>query len=321
MIRANRLALLAFAFGFGTYHAVLGVIYLANYEQTSPAVVAVGLYLFALFRSLLSGPGLRISSFQAWANLFTALAVPLLMAQAIRSDLSFGYSTWHVAGIATLMGITAIRGFPVAAWLGAVALVVEVFIWGGPGVIYSSGIIGAVLLVLASQGASYAISASTRAARDFELQSYATQAASLELSAAARERKNRLQQAISAAVPVLQKIVQSNGELGHDLRSEVVLTEAALRDQIRGRELITTELSNAISSARKRGVEVQLHDDGGLERLSRAEKNELISKAATTLDQVQSGKVVIRSVSGESWRISITALSQDDSEPSLFLRI
>ncbi|MCF8529620.1 MAG: hypothetical protein K9G13_06965 [Aquiluna sp.] len=321
MIKVPRLALILFALGFGAFHGILGLLYLQQYERSEYATIAISLYFVALLLTLLSRPGLRLKTPIAIFNLLVTVAIPILIAQAIQEGYVVGYSTWYVAGLATLMGITAIRRHPVLAWIGVLFMVAEVVIWGGLSTLFSSGIVGALLLVTAAQGASIAITSSTKAANEAKSKALDNEAALVAASAARAERKRRVKEALRGSLPLLEQIVAKKGNLTKDQKLAAMLAEASLRDQIRGRMLIEPVLVEAISNARTRGVEVQLLDDGGISELDPADRTALLRRVASELGGINSGKVVIRSVAGEEWTLTVAAIRKDSDRPDLFLRL
>jgi hypothetical protein len=321
LIRLSRFTLIGFTLAFGLYHAVLGVLNYINYELGNLALLAIALYLVALILSLFSFKGLALQSRFAYFNLAIAAVVPALMSFAIPPEMASGYSTWHVAGIATLMGITAVRQHRWIAWTGVAFDVVIVLIWGGFGILFNSGVIGAVMLVAAAHGASNTLRSSAKAARQFRDQELANNAAQAARSAARKERQVRVDEALSTSLPFLQMLVEKKGRLTNDEKAEALLIERTLRDQIRGRMLLTPELVEAVRQARMRGVEVQLLDDGGLEDVDEQEKHELLAKIAAEVSKVHGGKVVIRAVPGEDWKITLAAIRKESDKPDLFIRL
>jgi hypothetical protein len=321
MIRVSRFAMIGFTMAFGLYHAVLGVLNFLNYDLGNLALVAVAIYLVALFTSLLALPGLELKPILAYFNLAVSLAVPVLMSFAIEPEMATGYSTWHVAGIATLMGITAVRQHRAMAWLGVGLDVTVVLLWGGFGILFNSGVIGALMLVAAAHGASNTLRASARAAKEYREQEVSTNAARAAKSAARKERQERVDLALKTSLPFLQKLVSKKGKLTAQEKSESLIIERSLRDQIRGRMLLSPELVVAVKAARIRGVEVQLLDDGGLEDTPESERLELLSRVTEELEKIQAGKVVIRAVEGEDWKISMAAIRKESDKPDLFIRL
>jgi hypothetical protein len=158
-------------------------------------------------------------------------------------------------------------------------------------------------------------------ATQFRERALATGAATAAKSAARIERERRINGTLAGVLPQLEAIVSKSGNLSAKEQQLALLTEAELRDQIRGRNLVHDELAEQAKLARSRGVEVQLLDDGGLEDLDPEELEQLLSRVARELSQVQAGKVVIRSVAGESWNLSIAAIRKGADQPDLFLRL
>ncbi len=321
MIRVPRFAMIGFTLAFGLYHAVLGVLNYLNYDLGDLALVAIALYLVALFISLLARPGLELKPVFAYLNLVVSLAVPMLMAVAIDPEMVSGYSTWHVAGIATLMGITAVRQHRAIAWIGVGLEVTVVLIWGGFGILFNSGVIGVVMLVAAAHGASNTLRASARAAKEYREQEVSTNAARAAKSAARKERQELVDLALKTSLPFLEKLVAKKGKLTSEEKSESLLIERSLRDQIRGRMLLSPELVHEVKSARMRGVEVQLLDDGGLEDTPEPERLELLSQVTQELEKIQAGKVVIRAVEGEDWKITMAGIRNDADKHYFFIRL
>jgi hypothetical protein len=321
MIRVPRISAIILALGFGLYHATLGLMNISNYQNPGYAALALGLYVFALVNSLLQGPHLTLQLPWAITNLAVAIFVPLLMSVALDPELIQGFNTWHVAAIGSLMAITAIRQQGLIAWLGAGFVVVQVLVWGGLGILFDSGVLGVVVLVTAAQAGALGLKSTAKAAGEYREQTLSTVEATASSTAARAERKRRVSQALDDARPLLERIIQTQGNLSVAEKANARLTEAALRDQIRGRSIMTKTLVLAVREARQRGVEVQLLDDGGFSDASEIEKAELVERVVRELAQITAGKVVIRAVQGRSWRLTMVALRKDTEKPDLFIRI
>ena len=321
MISLSSRALQFFAATFGLYHAVLGVLNIGSYQNPNMVWVAVIFYLFALAASVFFWKEIALPSWIASVNLVVAVLLPLLVTAGLGEFPSTPYTTWHIAAIGTLLAITAVRGQKVVAWIGVSFLVLEVLAWGGTAVLFNSGLIGAVLLVLGAQAASRALEQSEQLATQFREKALATEAATAAKSAARVERERRINSTLAGVLPQLEVIVSKAGKLTEKERRIALLTEAELRDQIRGRNLVHDELSEQARLARTRGVEVQLLDDGGLDELAPDELDQLLGRVASELAQIQSGRVVVRSVAGEDWRLTIAAIRKGADQPDLFLRL
>jgi hypothetical protein len=321
MISLSSRALQFFAGTFGLYHAVLGFLNLDSYEFVGTAWLALLLYIAALSASVVFWRGILLPPWIAVFNLVVVVLLPLMITVAIGSLPATPYTTWHVAATGTLLAITAVRGHKVVAWVGIGFMTLEVLVWGGLAILFNSGLIGAVLLVLAAQAASSALDESSLIAQKFREQALETEAATVAKSAARVEREQRINSTLVGVLPQLEQIVHSEGKLTEQQRKVAILTEAELRDQIRGRSLVHPEITEQTRLARIRGVEVQLLDDGGLDQLDESDQQEILNRVASELSKISSGRVVIRSVAGERWSLTMTAVRKGADQPDLFLRL
>ena len=321
MISFSSRALQAFAGTFGLYHAILGLINITSYEFPLLIWISLVIYLFALGASVFYSKDIALPSWIASINLVVAFALPLFVAAGIGSFSPNTYSTWHIAAIGTLLAITAVRAQRAVAWIGIGSLIFQVLAWGGIAVLFTSGLIGAVLLVLAAQAAAQALNQSEELATKFRELALSTEAATAAKSAARIERERRINATLAGVLPQLEKIVETNGRLNAADKKTAVLTEAALRDQIRGRNLAHPQLTEQTRLARARGVEVQLLDDGGLDDMDQSELDEIFSRVARELSNIKAGRVVVRSVAGEDWTVTVAAIQKGSEKPDLFLRL
>jgi hypothetical protein len=321
MIQLSRAAITVFTLAFGTYHGVLGLLNLDHYEQPWFAVVAVSLYLVALGLVITDRPGLKLKDYKAAIALIVAMLVALLIPASVSANHVDNHSTWHVAGVATLMAVLALRQHKVMAWFGVVLMSAQVLIWGGFDLLFSAGIIGALMIVAAAHAASETLVSSSSAAAEYRERALATAAVTAAKSASRTERQLRAGRALETALPFLKKIESIDGKLSEADRSQALSLEASLRDQIRGRYFDLPELLSEISKARTRGVEVQVLDDGGLEQLSDLERERILAQVATHVAGVEKGKLVLRSVADENWVVTVTASRPGADSPDLFVRI
>ena len=318
-LKRSSLALIAIAFGF--YHGLLGIFSLSEYQDPSLAVVAIAVYFITLVILTLDKRGIRMHIRSALLSIIATIVVSQLVYAALDEVRESSYATWHVGAISTLLAIVAIRQFPILAWLGFLLLAGQLFAWGGLQVAFNSGLIGGLVLVAVAQAAYWAIVSSANAAVEFRIRAVQTDSAVAAASAARAERKNRLQETLATALPLLEKIEKQHGNLSDSDRTEAALLEAQLRDQIRGRALLSSEVISATRSARTRGVEVQLLDDGGLDDLTEQERHKYLTEVSERLAQVTAGKVVIRASIGDGWRVTMAAIQKDSDRPDLFIRL
>lgn len=321
MISLSRLALAAVAILFGLYHALLGFLILGEYQDSSFAIVGLVAYVVALLVATLDKRGLKMRPATAAFVLLVAVLLPQLIFLALGEVRQESYTTWHIAAIGTLLAIITIRKYEIVGWIGFAITSIEVVIWGGLDVVFNSGLVGALLLVATAQAASLALSSSTKSAEEFRRRALAIDTATAASSAARNERTRRLNETLNEVLPMLESISDSKGNLTKDERFKAQLTEAELRDQIRGRNLLSMDVVLETRNARKRGIEVQLLDDGGLDDLSDDERTPYLWEVASRLSGVRAGKVVIRAAKGDSWRVSMAAIRKESDSPDLFIRI
>jgi len=321
VISLSRLALAAVAILFGIYHALLGFLVLSEYQNPIFATVGLIVYIAALLLATLDKSGLKMRPVSAAIVLIVSISLPQLIFAALGEVRQGSYATWHIAAIGTLLAIVIIRKFEPLAWVALFITAIEVIQWGGPDVIFNSGLVGALLLVATAQAASWALSSSSASAEAFRKRALAIDTATAASSAARTERTQRLNQTLNEVLPLLEKISDSKGNLTKAEKLKAQLTEAELRDQIRGRNLLSIDVVSETRNARMRGIEVQLLDDGGLDDLSQEDRKPYLWEVASRLKGVKAGKVVVRAAKGDSWRVSMAAIRKESDSPDLFIRI
>ena len=321
MISLSRLALAAVAILFGLYHALLGFLFLSEYQNPIFATVGLIVYIAALLLATLDKSGLKMRPFTAAIVLIVSISLPQLIFAALGEVRQGSYATWHIAAIGTLLAIVTIRKFEVFAWIALAIATLQVIEWGGLAVIFNSGLVGAILLVATAQAASWALSSSSASAEAIRKRALAIDTATAASSAARTERTQRLNQTLNEVLPLLEKISDSKGNLTKAEKLKAQLTEAELRDQIRGRNLLSIDVVSETRNARMRGIEVQLLDDGGLDDLSQEDRKPYLWEVASRLKGVKAGKVVVRAARGDSWRVSMAAIRKESDSPDLFIRI
>ena len=116
--------------------------------------------------------------------LIVSISLPQLIFAALGEVRQGSYTTWHIAAIGTLLAIVTIRKFAVLAWIALAITSLEVIEWGGPDVIFNSGLVGALLLVATAQAASWALGSSSKSAEEFRRRALAIDTATAASSAA-----------------------------------------------------------------------------------------------------------------------------------------
>ncbi|MEN9970441.1 MAG: hypothetical protein RLZZ229_649 [Actinomycetota bacterium] len=321
MMYVPRSLLIILAIIFASYHAVLGYLWLELNDSPVVVIVALALYLVSVMVSILWLSRINIPLWLATLNLLVAYLVPVLINQQLDAEHLGDYATWYVLGIGTLMATTAIRGHLVIAWAGTAALIIEILLWGGWERFGSTGLPGALALIVTGHAISVGLQRAAKEAADFQEQAEQSVIASTMASSAEKIRTERLGQTLGTALPMLTKIAQQSTGLTEDEKAAALLLEAQLRDEIRGRGLLTDKIRAAVKAARVRGVTVLLLDEGGLDELEPGQRSELMDRVVDAIGQVQSGRLTIRSPKGESWRVTVAAVRPGQNSPDLWLQL
>lgn len=321
MISVSRYLLVISSALFALYHATLGAFWLFHYPQPQLAALAIGIYLVTVIPTIAAFERLALPPFMAILNLSAAAIVPLLINSQIDKSLAGTYATWYVAAIATLMSATAVRQQQVISWVGLAIMVAQVIAWGGVGSITTTGVIGALILVFAGQAIAAGLS---RAGK--EAQAYVDQAASEASEMAATtairdERKRQSAITLRRALPLLERIEATGGQIDDNDRLQARLLESELRDEIRGRRLINDDTRDAIRQARLRGVEVIVLDEGGLDNVPEEQRTKLLAQAAAAIEQCQSGRVTLRAPANEDWFVTMVCMRPGATAPDQWLKL
>lgn len=321
LIRGPRWAISVVASGFAIFHALLGFASLNSNQNQTLAIVCLALYLVAVLVSINFYRGYFIPQWLATANLLITMAVPAVLHGQLDPALLSDASTWYVMGFGTLLGVTALRKHRAIAWLGMVYLAVQIVAWGGTGAFFSSGLIGAFMLVFVAHALSVGLDAVAKDIEKFNFERVASEVALASTSAARLERQNLVDAALRGALPQLEKIRDSVGNLSEPEKAEARFLEAALRDEIRGRQLLNDSVRFEVNLARRRGVEVILLDEGGLADLGESRREELLKEVTKAVRSVNEGRVTVRSPMGEDWKITVAAMRPGITLPDLWLRL
>ena len=303
------------------FHAVLGVTSLGVNQDQTVALACLAIYLIAVLSSINFYRGYFIPQWLAIANLLVSMAIPAILHQQLDPKLLSDSSTWYVMGIGTLMAVTALRKHRSIAWLGMAYLAIQVVAWGGPGSFFSSGLIGAFMLVFVAHALSVGLDRVAQDIDKFTAEALASEVALASTSAARLERQQLIDAALLGALPKLQKIRDCDGVMSEGEASEARFLEASLRDEIRGRQLLIDSVRFEVNLARRRGVEVILLDEGGLADLGAEHIQELLGQVVKSVRSVSEGRVTVRAPKGEDWHITIAAMRPGVNLPDVWLRL
>ena len=320
MISVRRWAVAVIPFVYLLYLPVQSL-FLGKFLERNLEITALGLYLLAGAPTLLAYKGIRIPIWQALVNLGTSLLIPLLVLEQRNIVNDQNIAGWMVMGVTVILTATAVRQHSLIALAGLVGLLTQMGNAYGPPGFISYGLVGAIVFVLAGVGVSSGIRRANRESDRYLEQQTNSLARIASIEAAESARKERLQQVLSSAVPMLEVIAKSTDPLSEEQKEQARLLELSLRDEIRGKGLLTESLREEISRLRRLGVQVAVLDDGGMDDLSSDEKNELIAKAIKELQIVTSGRVTLRSPKGESFRLTVVASLPGQAAPVLNIKL
>lgn len=322
---------------FTAYLAARGLWWTAPVSQPLVVFAALGLYLVTTWlcifweprrpavaaadgaapeSPLSSGSRTRLPLWAGALALACAVLVPNAIAVAVGPDLRIEpFATWYLGGIGVLMTIVMVRRRPWIAWAGIAALAASSMTWMGPGTALALGLVGSIMWVAATQLMLRSID---RAARD------TAQLAQLQRAASAwqasqtgrqRERRIQVQRALAVAGPVLTRTVATGGLLSEDERTQARLAEGRLRDEMRGPRLLDDAVHAELESARRRGANVTVFDEGGLDGLDERALSIIRAELAETLHTAQSDRLYIRTSRDD--RVAVTVVGRSAAGPGL----
>ncbi len=254
-----------------------------------------------------------------------AQVLALVCAAVVPSAISFAvgpdartelYATWYLGGIGALMTIVMVRRRPWTAWIGIAVLAVASMAWMGPGPALALGLVGAVVWVTVAQ---LLVGSIERAARDTSRLTRLQRAASAwQASQTVRQRERRLQvqKALAVAGPVLTRTVANGGALSDQDRLEARLAEGRLRDEMRGPRLLDDDVRAELERARRRGANVTVLDEGGLDGLDDETLTIIRGQLAETLRTASSDRLYIRTSPDERVAVTVVGRSPSVGAPS-----
>ena len=309
MIGIPRFIIVGIAASFSVYHVILGVLTLGVPRSPAPVIAAMAIYLVATVVSLLRFGPPRMPIWMAAFNVAVVITIPLLVTSELDADREGGngYATWYIAAVGTLMAITSTRRRHLFAWVGIAFLVVQSVVWGGPATLVELGVVGSVSWVVISHVLSHSIAKASKDARRF---GYAErEAADWQAAQEAHvfERQFRLGQTSSMALPMLRRIESTAGNLTEAERQECLYLEGAIRDEIRGRNLLNDAVREQVMIARRRGAVVTLLDEGGMDAVVEPARNRVLNTLAEAMRGSSADKIIVRTAS-EGSDIAITVV-------------
>ena len=232
---------------------------------------------------------------------------------------------WSTSCVGCVALLLLWRDRHLLAWGTMVGLSVLLWVVGGWGLLQELGVITALITlgVIAAAGRVlgwYSAQMTQYAHTEHEALEWRIAQDAYQLA-----HQQRIQQTGALASEMLERIVAQNGLLESAAdRLECRLLHQAIRDDTRGRLLLSDEVRAHVLAHRRRGAVVQLLDDGHLGRLDPADLARVHSELAEHIASLRSDRIVIRSKTdedGDSVTIVATTidpiaatLGQDDEE-------
>lgn len=292
---------------FSAYQIFLGATTLGVPRSPGPAVVALALFGVATALSLWPTSWTRMPLWLAAFDLAVCIALPLIVTSQLDSSADNGYATWHIGAVGTLMTVLAVRRRQVAAWIGVGFLAVQTIAWAGLAQLASLGVVGSIAWVGVAVVITRALVKAGRDSRQFaRAQREATEWQAAQ-EAHVIERQFRLRKTQIVAAPMLAEIIRTSGRLTPMQKQECRYLEQAIRDEIRGRGLLTDAVREQVMAARRRGVDVNLLDEGGLDDMSVHDLREVLHRLAEAIRDTTADKLIVRTVPHSS-RVAVTVV-------------
>lgn len=320
MLNSPRWLLALVSVSFATFHAVLGALSWKGFDDIGMLALSIAIYLAAVGLAVGLRSGLQMGPGAGAIAATGGVATSIVANLGITEGQTGTYASWYVGGLGVLFGIVAVRGQARLSWLAALIVTFEVIQEAGFAAIGPSGLVGMVVLIAAGQATARSLARADREVQQLQEAEIQSQAAIVSAEAAGVERRERLQNVLTKALPALSYITSTKGHLTEEQKVKLLRLEAGLRDDIRGRNLINDDVRAAAHSARERGVEVLLLDEGGLDDVPPSMRKLVLDKVVAALGSVTSGKVVVRSPKGETWLVTVAATRPGTNSPDLWLR-
>ncbi|MBF4633285.1 hypothetical protein ITJ38_02590 [Agreia pratensis] len=294
MISSPRFLVIGLAALFSAYHLVLALSSISVPRDPAPVVVAMVLYAAATAVSLWAPTAKPMAGWNAALNVAVGPVLSILVLSQLDPHAANGYATWFVAGVFTLLVITMVRGQPVFAWIGVGVTVVAIVVWADPLALILTGVFGGAMWVAIAHALSIALVRAEQDAAQYARAGIKAAEWQANQEALLYERRHRLEQMDKLAAPMLRRIVASGGDLGADERRECLHLEAAIRDEIRGRLLLTDDVRAEVMAARRRGVHVTMLDDGGLDALPEMDRLAALAELVDVVGGIEADRLIIR---------------------------
>lgn len=316
MNRTVRSVATSLAVGFALYFVARGVWWIEQPTAPLLMVLAIGIYLVVVNVAILGdGASVRMPLWSAVLALLASAVVPVLVTSSLDpADRTAPFATWYIGALGLLGVVCVVRRRALIGWLVLAVLVVAASIDLGFVVALNLGLVGSIMWVAVAR---LLVMFWDRAVRDTERLAEIQQAVSAwhaTQRVRQRERRLRTQFALAVAGPVLSRVVAARGALDDSERLEARLAEGRLRDELRGADLLSDDVRNAIETARRRGAAVTVFDEGGFDGIDEARRREIRDELAVVITRAETARLIIRSARDP--RVAVTVVGRAGSRAS-----
>ncbi|GAA2903616.1 hypothetical protein [Microbacterium esteraromaticum] len=307
MRRSVRSITTALALGFALYFAARGIWWTVQPDAPLLIVAAIAFYLASVLTAVLGAPReVRMPVGAAMLALVSSAIVPVLVSLALEPSLrGAGFATWYIGATGLLAVVCIVRRRPLVGWAMLVTLIVAACAFMGIGSAFTLGLVGSITWVVVAQ---LLVFFWDRAVRDTERLADVQRAVSAWHATQLvrqRERRVRAQRALAVAGPVLSRTIAVRGQLSEDERLQARLAEGTLRDELRGGDLMSDAVREAITEARRAGATVTVFDEGGLEGIDEQRIDEIRAELAGVLARAHSNRLIIRAGRDETNAVTV----------------
>lgn len=213
---------------------------------------------------------------------------------------------WTLGLSKIIFSFMCVRGRVGLAWLGLALTIATAFVWSGQPERFGFAVL-AINAAPVLMGTVFALTIRPVVRSIYALREQSTQRIAAEAAASAmiEERDAQLDRLDELARPLLERIA-SGSELDDAERLDCLLLEARLRDTLRAPMLQDIALVGEVAAARRRGVEVVLLDDHGMDTAEPVVRERVQSAIADELAAVADGSVTVRVLPpGRSTMVSV----------------
>ncbi|MFC9872659.1 ATP-binding protein [Nocardia salmonicida] len=229
-----------------------------------------------------------------------AASVPMafaLVVAVLPVPIASGAQLWPPFAGMAVYAFMCVRGRIGLAWSGLAATIAVCVVWSiltRQGAAYAveimSGYIGPVAM-----GTFFAFTLRPNAQRIFALREESTRRSAHEAAAVAStdERLDQLRRLDQRARPMLERIAIGD-RLSAEDREACALLEAHLRSTLRGRGLVHPLVDSSAEAARRRGVDVVLFDDKGMDDTDQHTRDRVLRGVAEEIAAARAGTIAIR---------------------------